>query len=217
MLAVKSFVFNSMSQNTYIVWAQNRECVIVDAGCNSELEQEQLKEFIYGNNLKPLALLLTHGHFDHILGAAFICKEFNIEAWLHKEDAIELLTAQKSASIYNVNMIHPFTKSHNLFEENIELNFGTIKVEVMHTPAHSEGSVCFYFPSEKLLFSGDTIIKGGLGFSNNGYASLIEILKQKIVRLPKETKIYCGHGEPTSLKEECESNPFFKIMLKQIS
>ncbi len=206
-----------MKQNTHLLWDERGDCIFVDAGCNSPEEREEIEWYVVNQKLNPVALLLTHGHFDHILGASFLCERFGIESWLHKDDEIELLMAQKAASIYNVSMQNLFLKSHNVIDGTNRLTFGDIEAEVIHTPGHSKGSVCYLIRRENILFAGDTIIRGSIGFSNDGYGELIEILKERIVVLPPETRIYSGHGECTTLMEELNSNPFFKMMVRKLA
>lgn len=212
MLQITSFVFNGMRSNTHLLWQKGGDCVIIDAGCNNDVERDEVTHFISLNHLHPLALLLTHGHFDHTMGAEWLCSQYGIDAYLHTNDFGELESSSAVAGLYGVDLSGSVALHPRPLLDADKKRFGSIQLSVLHTPGHTPGSVCFYESSEHLLFSGDTLIKGSLGFSNAGYAELLECLKEKVLSLPPDTRIFSGHGASTSIEEEDCLNPFFKIM-----
>ena len=145
--------------------------------------------------------MLTHGHFDHIAGAAWARDFYNIKTWMHIDDKEELFIAAHAASVYNVNMEYVFTEADNYFDGEPVLKFGSVEVHVLHTPSHSKGSVCLYLPDGDILFAGDTTYNGTIGYSNDGFASLIKVIKEKILTLPPSTMVYSGHGLPCMISE----------------
>ncbi len=215
MLQIKTFVFNGMRSNTHLLWQENGDCVIIDAGCNNQIERDEMIHFISLNHLNPLALILTHAHFDHTMGAAWLCNRYTIDAYLHTDDLEELTKVQAGAGVYGIQ-IEDAGLYRPLHLYDLETRcFGSIRISVLHTPGHTAGSACFYEPTEQILFSGDTLIKGSLGFSNAGYSELLNHLKEKILPLPAQTRIFPGHGAATTIEEEGKWNPFFRIMKRE--
>jgi hydroxyacylglutathione hydrolase len=208
---VNTFVFNQMNVNTHVLWNSVGDCVLIDPGCSTVEEQEILTGFISQRNLRPLAILLTHGHFDHIAGISFLGEKYSCECWLHPNDVKELHDAHILASLYKEKMSEVF-RVHNFFSETSDLTFGGFHLRVLHLPGHTEGSVCLYETELKYLFAGDTLMKGSLGFSNSGYEDLLFQLKRKIYPLPASTIIFCGHGPSTTIEEEKKNNLFFRLM-----
>ena len=201
MFEVKRFVQNKMAENSYLLSARNGDTLIIDPGANSKAERDSIENYIKENSLNPLAIVLTHGHFDHIAGAAWARDFYNIKTWMHIDDKEELVIAAHAASVYNVNMEYVFTEADNYFEGEPVLRFGSLEIHVLHTPSHSKGSVCLYLPDGDILFAGDTTYNGTIGYSNDGFASLIKVIKEKILTLPPSTMVYSGHGLPCMISE----------------
>lgn len=208
---VDTFVFNQMNVNTHVLWNSKGDCVLIDPGCITENEQKILTDFIATKKLNPLAIVLTHGHFDHVAGISFLCNKYGCICWIHPDDEKELSQANEVAQIYGAKVNSAFRPDHS-YVEGLELKLGNLHLKVLHLPGHTQGSVALFETQNNYLFAGDTLMKGSLGFSNSGYDELLIHLKRKIYPLPDKTIVFCGHGSSTTIEEEKKANFFFRMM-----
>lgn len=208
-LSIHSFQFNAFQENTFLVWDENKNCLIIDPGCYSSAEQLEFSNFIQENNLKPIALLNTHAHIDHILGNAFVSEKFNIDYYLHKEDLTTLNTVSTYAHLYGFDGYVPSPQPTHFFENNQKLSFGNIKFTVLHTPGHAPGHVIFHFEEDQFVINGDVLFQGSFGRVDLPGGNL-ETLKNSIFNIlfkfPDETKVFCGHGPETTIGREKKFN-----------
>ncbi|MDR1056922.1 MAG: MBL fold metallo-hydrolase [Prevotellaceae bacterium] len=210
MITVKNFVFNNIEENTYVLYNETKECVIIDPGCYTKAEQDRLKNFIVENDLKPAALLNTHCHFDHIFGNAFVCREFGIGAWAHKGELNNINRAESYTSVFGMKMEHPPLPVRYL-KDGDDVKFGNSLLKVIHTPGHSPGCVCFYSEEDKFIIAGDTLFQGSIGRTDlpgGDYDQIMDSLLNKLMKLPNDTTAYCGHGPDTEIGQERMYNPF---------
>ena len=207
---IAHFTFSSWSENTYILYDESAEACIVDPGCNSLDEQNQLKTFIESKNLKPTVLVNTHCHIDHVLGNKFVSDTYNLPLTAHKGE-VELL-----ARMVDIAMMYgtPYEKSPDIslfLEEGDKLTFGNTALEVLFTPGHSPASISFYHRESKQLISGDVLFKGSIGRTDlpgGDLDTLLSHIKNKLIPLGDEVRVYSGHGPMTTIGEEKRSNPF---------
>ena len=210
MITVKKFIFNNIEENTYVLYDESKECIIIDPGCYTDNEKKKLKDFITETNLKPTALLNTHCHFDHILGNAFVCHEYNIKLWAHKGEIFNIERAESYTSMFGMKIENPPMPSHYL-EDGDEFKFGVSTLKIIHTPGHSPGCVCLYSETDKLIITGDTLFKDSIGRTDlpgGDYNQIMDSLLNKLINLPGETIVYCGHGSSTDIGRERMYNPF---------
>ena len=208
MLHVEKFAYDDIDDlcaNTYVINDSNNFCVIIDPS----VDNDGVINYILRHNLKAKAVLLTHGHFDHIRGVERICSQLNVPLYLHYLDECMLLDQHLNGSDL---MDNSFTikQKPNLLSDGDKLDYLEDAIQVIHTPFHTKGSVCYYFTNNKLLFSGDTLFKNSVGRDDlpNAEPRKAEESLSKIKALPKECKIYPGHGPNTVLENELIYNYF---------
>ena len=212
-MKIESFTFNPFQENTYIVYDETKECLIIDPGCYTKDEKKMLKEFVLDNRLKPTKLINTHCHIDHILGNKFVSNEWDLELHIHKEDLPLLENSARISKMYNLENYEESPSAEKFLSEGDIVNFGNSSFEILFTPGHSPGHICLYNESEKLLIAGDVIFKKSIGRTDlpgGDYNTLIESIVTRIIPLPNETQIFCGHGPSTILEEEKRLNPFLR-------
>jgi glyoxylase-like metal-dependent hydrolase (beta-lactamase superfamily II) len=206
---VRTFIFNPIRVNTYVVWDDSRECIFVDAGNFSDKENERLAAFVAEKELKPVALVNTHGHFDHTVGNEFLCSRYNIEAYLHANDFYNIEQAAAHAAHFDIYIKNPPTPK----ALGAEVKFGNTALQVLHTPGHSRGSVSLYAKSENVVFTGDTLFRGSIGrsdFEGGDLNELMSSLHLTLLTLPSDTEALPGHGFKTSIGTELWQNPFLQ-------
>ena len=208
-LKIKSFEFNAFQENTFIVSDPENNAVIIDPGCYSRDEEQQLITYINQEQLKVVALLNTHAHIDHILGNSIIKENFKVDYYLHKDDINTLNAVEQYASLYGFEGYRLSPQPDFLLEDESELVFGGIRMKVLHTPGHCPGHVVFYFQSEGIVINGDVLFNGSFGRTDLPGGNL-EILKTSIFetmfQLPEDTIVYCGHGPSTTIGAEKLNN-----------
>lgn len=212
MLNIKTFVFNPFMQNTFVLYDETKEAVIIDCGCLYENEQNELKQFVANNDLTIKYLLNTHLHLDHQFGNAFAATTFGILPIAHKNDEklIDNITSQ--AMMFGIPQKVEAQKLGGYIAEGDEICFGNTILQAIFVPGHSAGSICFYSAKDKVLIAGDVLFAGSIGRTDlpgGDFAQLTEGIRQKLFILPPDTTVYPGHGPTTTIGNEIKSNPFF--------
>lgn len=202
---VKSFEVGPVSTNCYILSNDSGEALIVDPGEGASM----LADYIDGAGLKPLAILLTHGHFDHIMAVDALRDKYGIKVYASSREKELLEDPRKNSS----DMIGKSfaTTADVYFEDSDTLTFSDMECDVIATPGHTVGSVCFYFRGDGRLFSGDTLFCEGIGrtdLATGDHRAIVESLKKLVNTLPNETKVYPGHGMRTTIGHEKHNNMF---------
>jgi hydroxyacylglutathione hydrolase len=210
-MQIKSFTFNDFSENTYILYDETNECVIIDPGCNNQNEQNELLTFIREKNLKPIHLINTHCHIDHILGNHFVAEKFNLSLTAHKKETPVLEIGIQTALMYQIH----YEKSPDIkvyIDEGDLISFGNSSLEVIFTPGHSPASISLLNKTNKVLICGDVLFQGSIGRTDlpgGNFETLTRVIKSKFFTLDEETVVYPGHGPSTSIGIEKRTNPFF--------
>lgn len=212
MLHVKSFAFNPFSENTYVLYNDEKEAFLIDPGNMPEAETETLHHFITSNQLRIKNILLTHAHIDHIIGLQWAYDTFDVPVLIHS-DEMEILE-RASFTAKNYGFFFPAFKGEiQHIEEGEQLKLGSEIIEIYDVPGHSPGSVAFYSKDNGFVISGDALFMMSIGRTDlhkGDYDQLISSIKNKLLTLPENTKVYSGHGEPTTIGFEKEHNPFLK-------
>ena len=210
MLQIKSFIFSPIQENTYLLYNQQQECIIIDPGCYFDDEKEILKTFIDQQQLKPVYLLNTHCHLDHVFGNKYIHDTYQLTLHLHEKEKQVLGFAPTSGLMYNM----PFTNYSGdfiLLKDGDKVLLGDDELQVIEAPGHSPGSICFYCAAQNFVIGGDVLFQGSIGRTDlpgGNHQTLLYSIRQKLFVLPDETVVYSGHGETTSIGEEKKFNPY---------
>ena len=210
MATIKTFVFNPFQENTYLIYDETKECIIVDAGCYTADEQNELAAFINQNNLTVRQIVNTHGHVDHVLGNAFVKTQYKASIAANPEDYSLMQSATAHAIMYGLTIDDVPGIDINLNHGDTIL-FGETTLKVIHTPGHSQGGICLLSEADNFVLSGDTLFRSSIGRTDlhgGDYDQLINSIETKLLTLSSETKVYPGHGEPTTIGWEKQNNPF---------
>lgn len=212
MLQIKSFAFNPFSENTYVVFNENKNAYLIDPGNYSDAETAVLEQFIENQGLKIQNILLTHAHIDHVLGLQKMYDRFQVPVLLHEIEK-EILDRNPMNAVKFGFVFQPFEGEIQFIKENEILKLEEIEFKILHVPGHSPGSVAFHSEAEKLVISGDVLFEGSIGRTDlykGNHEQLLESIQTKLFVLADETKVYSGHGNPTTIGFEKNYNPFFK-------
>lgn len=213
MLRIKSFTFNAFQENTYVVFDETNEAVIIDPGCYSKEEMQQLDSFIESSGISIKYLLNTHCHIDHVLGNHYIKEKYSVRFLIHQRDLPVLNAVKSYASNYGFPL-YSEALPDGFFAAGDKIEFGASSFEVIFLPGHSPGHVGFYHAGEKILLSGDVLFNGSIGRTDlpgGDFNTLIESIHQKLFVLPDDVVVYSGHGTPTTIGKEKVSNPFCRV------
>ncbi|MFD1000640.1 MBL fold metallo-hydrolase [Ohtaekwangia kribbensis] len=210
MLQLQSFVFNPLQENTYVLFDETKECVIIDPGCYEREEQYDLADFIETNQLKVVKLLNTHGHVDHVLGNAFVKETYKTKLYIHEQDAATLKAVKVYAPHYGFFQYQEAEPDIYL-KEGEAVTFGNQSLDVLFVPGHAPGHIAFYHAASKTLIGGDVLFYNSIGRTDlpgGNYDTLIDSIHQKLFTLPDDVTVYPGHGPETTIGYEKKTNPF---------
>lgn len=214
MLKIESFVFNPFAENTYVVYDDDtKQCVVIDAGCATSGEENQLFGFVDKHQLKPQMVVSTHGHIDHVIGNAAVKKRYNIKVAAHHDVQDDMTQAKRHAVWLG---FRPEGEA-NIDLPDLDLKDGEIvkigesTLEVICTPGHARGSISLYAEIEGWVFTGDALFCRSIGrtdLAGGNYEQLRESIRERLFRLPDDTSVFPGHGESTTIFDEQRYNMF---------
>ena len=212
-MEIHQITFNTFQENTFVLWDNTGDCIIIDPGCYERNEELELVDFINKNNLNPVKLINTHCHIDHILGNKFVSEKWDLELYMNKIDLPLLEGAGDIAKMYGFKNYKGSPYPKHYLEEGDILEFGESKLEILFTPGHAPGHICLFNKEGSFIVSGDVLFNGSVGRTDlpgGDFDTLIESIKTKLMTLQDETIVYCGHGPSTSIGRERLSNPFLQ-------
>ncbi len=207
------FGFSPFQENTYVLYDDSKQCIVVDPGNFFPQENEKLDQFFKEHSLDFVEIFATHCHLDHLFGAKYLCEKYGVEISSHKEDLFWVDNFRKTADGYGLEMAQQPPKPTRFIDESTGYHFGNTSFDIIHVPGHSPGSVALYQKEEGVLFCGDILFSGSVGrsdFPKGDHDLLISGIKEKLLGLPEETRVYSGHGPMTTIGHEKLNNPFLR-------
>ncbi len=210
MASLKSFLNNPYQENTYILYDETAECVIIDPGMETAAEQNAVVNFIKENNLKPVLLLNTHCHIDHVLGNKFIFDQYGLKPQFNKGE-LELLEAVIAYAPVMGIRYEPSPVPDVFLPETGSVKFGNTVLELIFAPGHSPAHLCYYDKHDNILIGGDVLFRSSIGRTDlpgGSFTQLVDNIEQKLFTLPDNCTVYPGHGPETTIGFEKQTNPF---------
>lgn len=210
MITIKEFVFNTFAINTYILSDETKKCIIIDPGCSSKAEEDELSKHIEDNNLEPTAIINTHFHVDHVAGIHYVRNKYNIDVYGNENEQYLVEAAIDSGKIYGMEIkekphIDKFINDGDIYK------FGNSELKAILVPGHSKGSLAYHSEKENFIISGDVLFNGSIGrtdLQGGDLDILLKSIKERLFTLDPNTTVYSGHGPETTIGNEINSNPF---------
>ncbi len=209
-MKVDCLTFNDFAENTYVLSDETGECAIVDPGCVSAAEQAQLEDHLLSHGLKPVLLINTHAHLDHVFGVNYVSEKYSLDLHLHDGERPLLEAGPQIAKMYGLELEANRAAVVSI-DEGQTLTFGNTTLEILLTPGHSPASVCFYHRESRQLIAGDVLFQGSIGRTDlpgGDYDTLIGSITDKLFPLGDDVFVYPGHGPATTIEVERRTNPF---------
>lgn len=211
MTQVKYFTFGPFAENTYLLYDDSKECIIIDPGCYTAAERQALSDFINQNDLTPVRLINTHCHLDHIFGNKYVADTYQLDLEIHKGEIPVLEAASIAAQMYGIPNMQPSPAPSRFIAEGDTITFGETSLKVLFTPGHSPASISFYCEKNHFVIGGDVLFHGSIGRTDlpgGNFETLMESITTQILTLPDRTLVYAGHGPATAVGSEKKTNPF---------
>lgn len=211
MIQIKSFAFNPFSENTYVLYNENKDAFIIDPGNFGEDETKILVDFIAENQLEVKNIILTHAHIDHVLGLQTVYDRYQVPVLMHETEKEILERNPMDAQRFGF-FFRPFSGEIQFLKEGETINLGEDFLKVLHVPGHSPGHIALHHEAQKFVISGDVLFEESIGRTDlykGNHKQLLESIRTKLFVLDAETKVFNGHGNPTNIGFERQHNPFF--------
>ncbi len=213
MIQIQTFTFNGFQENTYVLFDDTKECIIVDPGCYDNHEQEMLSNFVTENKLKPVLLINTHCHIDHVLGNRFVADKWKLDLAMHELDVPTLKSVKDYCKVYGFHNYEESPLPSHFLNEGEKVKFGESELDILFTPGHAPGHIVLHSKKDRFIIGGDVLFQMSIGRTDlpgGDFDTLIESIKEKLLPLDDNTKVYCGHGPSSNIGFEKANNPFLK-------
>ena len=210
MVSIKIFCFGPFQENTYVLYDETKECLVIDPGCYDNKEQQELYSFIQNTKLKPVKLINTHCHVDHVFGNKFIHDKYGLLPVIHKADLNVLHSLLTVANLYGLNA-EASPEPEEFMDEGDQIKFGSSVLDIIFTPGHCPGEVCLISHAQKFVIAGDVLFYGSIGRTDlpgGDHATLLNSIRTKLFVLGDDYTAYPGHGPETNIGFEKKNNPF---------
>jgi hydroxyacylglutathione hydrolase len=210
-MTIKTFTFNPFQENTYLINDENGAAAVIDAGCLHQGEKLFLKNYITEQGLTLTKVLNTHLHIDHQFGNKFLFETYGLKPEAGEEDEFLLDNISKQAQMFGLPLDETAQQLGAYILDNQVIEIGNMKLQALHCPGHSPGSMCLYSEKDGVIFAGDVLFNGSIGrtdLQKGDYATLIRSITERLFALPDETVVYCGHGPTTTIGQEKKYNPY---------
>lgn len=213
MIKIQSFTFNGFKENTYVLFDESKKCIIIDPGCYEQNEKLELERFIVDNELEPVKLINTHCHIDHVLGNRFVAEKWSLDLEMHELDLPTLHSVKDYCQLYGFHNYEEIPEPSTFLKEGDKIHFGNSSLDVLFTPGHAPGHIVLHSKEQHFVIGGDVLFQMSIGRTDlpgGDYDTLINSIKDKLLPLDEQTKVYSGHGPSTTIGYEKTNNPFLK-------
>ena len=213
MIHIEVFAFNPLQENTYVLTNEKREALIIDPGCYFTAEEETLQNYLAKEGVKPVQLINTHCHLDHVFGNSFVAKQYGLELYIHPNEEIVLQFQPQFAAQFGLSITNNYIGNLHFIKGGDVIIFGNNKLEILDTPGHSPGSISLYCKAQNFVISGDALFKESVGrtdFPLSNSEQLFKSIRTQLYSLPEETVVYPGHYGTTTIGHEKKQNPFVR-------
>ncbi|MCT4582165.1 MAG: MBL fold metallo-hydrolase [Flavobacteriales bacterium] len=213
MITVEQHTFNPFQENTFLIYDETKEALVVDPGCYFPEEKERLKQLIETKELQLKGIISTHSHLDHVFGNKYIMDTFNVGLTIHREDLQTLKMLSRTAEMYGIPNVETSPEPTHFIAEGEQVKLGNSVLEVVFVPGHAPGHIAFISHEDRFVINGDCLFQGSIGRTDlpgGNMEQLLRSIREKIFSLPDDYTVYCGHGPSTTVGYEKENNPFLK-------
>lgn len=212
MIEIHKFTFNPFQENTYVLYDESKECVVIDPGNSNSKEDNEIKAFIDDNKLNLVSVLNTHCHVDHVLGNDFFNDEYGLRPIIHEKDLVVLKSVAQYGQMLGIN-VRESPEPLSYMNEGDVISFGNSGLDVLHIPGHAPGHIVLVCKSQKFIVGGDILFYGSIGrtdLPHGDHDTLIDSIKTKLLVLDEDYEVHPGHGPKTNIGFEKKNNPFLQ-------